>query len=140
MAQQRAIELLTGWLSCLLGVSAIAFALYAPLFCPASPSRPFPVPFSPGCTSVVADGSANLVLLFTLFGTAFAAIALGVTLDALFKLRIGFVILVGGAAILLTGMVLTLPSIGVFLLPSLVVAGIALWKAAETTYPSAVGS
>jgi hypothetical protein len=140
MAQQRAIELLTGWISCILGGLAIAFALYAPLFCPVSSSRPFPVPFSPGCTSEVSDGSPNFALIFALFGLAFAAITIGVTLDALFKMRIGFFLLVGGIAILLAGMFLALASFGWLLLPSLALAGIALWKAAETNYPSAVRS
>jgi hypothetical protein len=78
--------------------------------------------------------------MFTLFGSAFAAIAIGVTLHALFKMRIGFFILVGGAVTLLAGMFLTLASFGWLLSPSLALVGIALWKAAETNYPSAAGN
>jgi hypothetical protein len=140
MAQQRTIELLSGWIACIVGGLAIAFALYAPLFCPASLSDPFPVPFSPGCTSEISAGTPNFALIFTLFGSAFAAIVIGVTLHALFKMRIGFFLLVGGAAILLAGMFLTLASFGWLLLPSLVLAGIAILKAAETNNPSAAQS
>lgn len=113
------IELGLGIASAVLGCVAVAFAFFGPGYCSSDPT--------PVCVSVVEEqGLGTFLPLLTIFGLLFAGIAFGAATHARRGSRGGLALLGLCTVLLLALTFLSILSIGVFLLPSLLLAFIAL--------------
>jgi hypothetical protein len=113
------IELGLGIASAVLGCVAVAFAFFGPGYCSSDPT--------PVCVSVAEEqGLGTFLPLLVIFGLLFAGIAFGAANHARCGSRGGLALLVLATALLLALMLLSILSIGIFLLPSVLLAFIAL--------------